>query len=202
MWAVIGLGNPGRRYAGTRHNVGCSLIRTLAREWKARPRKKKFSATVAETQRNGKKLILVEPRTYMNESGGAVKQILEGMKIGPADIVVVYDDLDIPLGQIRVRKEGSAGTHKGMKSIIREIGTPAFPRIRIGIGPLADREEAARFVLAPFAKDEMVALKNGQAKAREALELILDGSIVEAMNLFNQKETRQGGTKRGKIESR
>jgi PTH1 family peptidyl-tRNA hydrolase len=184
---VVGLGNPGRKYAGTRHNAGFSFVQLLARRAGVRVKKRKYSAKVAELPGAGEALVLAQPQTYMNMSGVAVKQILSGYGIGPENIVVVYDDLDIPLGQIRVRKEGSAGTHKGLRSIIREIGTPAFPRIRVGIGPLAEGEDAVRFVLAPFAKAERPRFEDALAKTDEALELILAGQIDLAMNRFNQK---------------
>lgn len=198
MWAVIGLGNPGRRYAGTRHNVGFIFVKNLARRWEVKLKKRKFAAKIAEVKRDKENLVLAQPQTYMNQSGLAVRQILEGYAITPENIVVVYDDLDIPLGQIRVRKEGSAGTHKGMRSIIQEIGTQNFPRIRVGIGPAADREDATRFVLASFAKEEIPTLERSLAKAQEALEMILAGRIETAMNEFNQKEKGPGNQEEGK----
>ena len=193
MWAVIGLGNPGRRYAKTRHNVGFSFIKSLARRWGVKLKKRKFAAKIAGIKKDEENLVLVQPQTYMNQSGLAVIEILRGYKITPENMVVVYDDLDIPLGQIRVRKEGRAGTHKGMRSIIQEIGTQSFPRIRVGIGPVAAREEATRFVLSPFTKEESPILEKSLAKTQEALEMILAGRIDKAMNEFNQKEKGPGG---------
>jgi PTH1 family peptidyl-tRNA hydrolase len=188
LWAVIGLGNPGRRYAGTRHNAGFIFVKSLARRWDIRLRKTKFGAKIAEVKRAEDKLVLAQPQTYMNNSGLAVEQIVKGYGIGPEDVIVVYDDLDIPLGQIRVRKEGSAGSHKGIRSVTAELGTSAFPRIRIGIGPLADREDATNFVLSPFTREETPLLEKSLANAREALEMILAGNIDRAMNTFNQRE--------------
>jgi PTH1 family peptidyl-tRNA hydrolase len=188
LWVIIGLGNPGRRYAKTRHNVGFFFIKRLARRWEVKLKKRKFAAKIAEVKINEEKLVLAQPQLYMNQSGSAVMRILEGYEISPENIIVVYDDLDIPLGQIRVRKEGSGGTHKGMRSIIQEIGTQSFPRIRVGIGPVADREEATRFVLSPFTEEEIPILEKSLAKAQEALEMILAGRIERAMNEFNQKE--------------
>ncbi len=188
MWAVIGLGNPGRRYSGTRHNAGFIFVKSLAREWDVRLRKRKFGAKIAEITRAEGRLVLAQPQTYMNNSGLAVEQIMKGYGLGPEDVIVVYDDLDIPLGQIRVRREGSAGSHKGLRSIIAELGTSLFPRIRIGIGPLADREDATSFVLSPFAQEEKLLLERSLANAREALEMILDGGIDRAMNTFNQRD--------------
>jgi PTH1 family peptidyl-tRNA hydrolase len=197
LWVVVGLGNPGRRYAGTRHNVGFSVVQRLARRWGVNLRRKKYAAKVAEVVRNEERLVLAQPQTYMNLSGTAVRAILKGYRIGPENIVVVYDDIDIPLGQIRVRKEGSGGTHNGMRSVIGELGTDAFARIRVGIGPLSDKEEATRFVLMPFAEEEGRILKKSLAKAAEALDMIIAGRIDQAMNEFNKKEKGPAGREKG-----
>jgi PTH1 family peptidyl-tRNA hydrolase len=197
LWAIIGLGNPGRRYAETRHNAGYSFVKKLARRWDARLKKRKYSSKIAEVERDDETLVLAQPQTYMNESGLAVVEMLEGYRIGPENIVVVYDDLDIPLGQIRVRKEGSAGTHKGLRSIINEVGTRAFPRIRVGIGPMVEPGDATKFVLSPFAREEIPILERSLAKAQEALEMILAGRIDKAMNEFNQREKEPAAKEKG-----
>lgn len=187
MWVVVGLGNPGRRYAGTRHNVGFLLVRRLARRWGVKFRKRKHGAKVAEAMRNNERLVLAQPQTYMNLSGKAVKQMVDGYRIPPQNLVVVYDDLDIPVGQIRVRKEGRPGSHKGMCSIVAEIGTAAFPRLRVGIGPHAEGDDAAEFVLSPFSREERPVLEDALVRAEDALEMVIDGRIDAAMNAFNQK---------------
>ena len=189
MWIVVGLGNPGREYAATRHNAGFLFIRRLARRWNVEVRKKKFSARVAEVKKSGERVVLAMPQTYMNLSGAAVRDMLAWYRAEPENAVVVYDDLDIPLGQIRVRQAGSPGTHKGLLSIAAELGTTSFPRIRLGIGPLAERADAVRFVLAPFSREERELLEDALARAEDALALILDGRIDQAMNTFNQKGT-------------
>jgi len=188
VWAVIGLGNPGRDYARTRHNVGARFIRELAEEWGVRLRKKKMHVRAAEVRRREGALVLAQPTTYMNQSGLAVRGILEGYGIPPRQAVIVYDDLDIPLGQIRVRRDGSAGSHNGLRSVVEELGTQAFPRIRVGIGPLDEGEDAVRFVLSPFRSEEMTRVKHSLKRAREALALILDGRIEAAMSTFNQRQ--------------
>lgn len=188
MWAIIGLGNPGQRYARTRHNVGRSFIGKLAAEWGVKLKKKGMRVRVAEIERGGKIVLLVQPMTYMNQSGLAVHDIMERYRIGPHQVVLIYDDLDIPLGQIRVRKAGSAGHHNGVRSVIEELGTQAFPRIRVGTGPLSDRSHAVRFVLSPFEDGEWPKLQEALKKTGQALSLILDGRIEQAMNRFNQKE--------------
>jgi PTH1 family peptidyl-tRNA hydrolase len=187
LWAVIGLGNPGRRYTGTRHNVGFVLVRRMARRWGAKFRTRKYGAKIAEVMRNDERLVLAQPQTYMNSSGTAVRQIVEAYRIPPQNLVVVYDDLDIPVGQIRLRKIGRAGSHKGMCSIVAEIGTAAFPRLRIGIGPLGQGDEATEFVLSPFSREELPVLEDALVRAEEALEMVVDGRIDAAMNAFNQR---------------
>ncbi len=187
MWAVIGLGNPGRRYSGTRHNIGFTFVRRVAKAWETRLKKRRFSSKIAEVEKENEKIMLVLPQTYMNNSGVAVKRILEGRNIQSEQLLVVYDDLDIPLGEIRIRKRGSSGTHKGMISIVQEIETTEFPRMRIGIGPLPPEEDAVDYVLSNFDEKESGLLEEGLKRASEALELILDGRVEAAMNTYNQR---------------
>lgn len=193
MWAVVGLGNPGRRYSGTRHNAGFLFVRSMAKTWKIRLKKRRFSSKIGEVERKSEKIMLALPQNYMNNSGVAVKQILAGRNIRPEKLIVVYDDLDIPLGEIRIRKAGSAGTHKGMGSVVREIETTKFSRMRLGIGPLPPGEDAVDYVLSAFEKREIPLLVEGLKKAQEALELILTGSVEEAMNTYNQRGKTAAG---------
>ncbi len=137
------------------------------------------------TEQHGEKILLVLPQTYMNNSGLAVKCVLESRGVSLDHLLVVYDDLDIPLGEIRIRTSGGAGTHNGMNSIIQEIQTTQFPRMRVGIGPLTPNETATDFVLAPFKEEEIPLLKTSLNAAQKALDLILKKNIEKAMNLFN-----------------
>ncbi len=194
MWAVVGLGNPGKQYAQTRHNVGFSFVRRVAKDWGVRLRKRSFSSKTQWAERGGIKILLATPQTYMNNSGLAVKQIIASGGIAPENLVIVYDDLDIPLGDIRIRKEGSAGTHKGMNSIVHELNSGRFPRIRVGTGPLPPGVDATDFVLSSFLDDEKPLLEQGLSKAQSALILILDEKIESAMNLYNQR-TQSGPEK-------
>ena len=187
MWAVVGLGNPGKKYKNTRHNVGFALIDRIAEEWGAGLKKRKRLFKSAQVQRGQKFVLLVKPWTYMNQSGLAVKAVVQRTGVMLDQLVVVYDDLDIPLGEIRIRREGGPGSHKGMISIIREIGDNRFPRVRIGIGPLPPNAEATDYVLSRFGNMDKPALSKGLGKAEEAVMLILDGKIAEAMNHFNRK---------------
>lgn len=187
MWLVVGLGNPGDEYAATRHNAGFMVVDRLARAWGVELRGRLFKSRTALARRAGEDVLLAEPKTYMNLSGTAVRAAIEGKGIGPDRLVVVYDDLDIPLGEIRVRKTGRPGTHKGMISIVSEIGSVEFPRIRVGIGPLPGGRDAADYVLEPFRKAERADLGLGLDQAAEALEMVLDGDIEKAMTRFNKR---------------
>jgi PTH1 family peptidyl-tRNA hydrolase len=185
VWAVVGLGNPGKLYSETRHNAGFALVKRMAREWQADPRGKRFQAKTAEVEHGGNRVFLALPQTYMNNSGLSVRDLLKGKRIEPESVLVIYDDLDIPIGDIRVRKHGTAGTHKGMQSIVRETGSTRFPRIRIGIGPLPPGRDASDFVISPFNRNEKILLAGALDKAREALLLVLAGRIDQAMTEFN-----------------
>jgi len=165
----------------------------VAKAWETKLRKRRFSSKIAEVEKEKERIMLVLPQTYMNNSGVAVKQIMEGRNIQPEQLLVVYDDLDIPLGEIRVRKRGSSGTHKGMRSIVQEIETTQFPRMRIGIGPLPAGEDAVEYVLSCFDETEGVLLEESLKSAREALEMILDGRVEAAMNMYNQRGKATAG---------
>ncbi len=187
MWLVVGLGNPGDEYAATRHNAGAMLVERLAAAWGVALRGRLFKSRTAVARRAGEDALLILPKTYMNRSGTAVRAAMAGKEIGPERLVVVYDDLDIPLGEIRVRKSGRPGTHKGMISVTGEIRTEEFARVRIGIGACPAGRDAADYVLEPFRKDERAGLAEGLERAAEALEMILDGGIERAMTRFNKR---------------
>ena len=192
MWLVVGLGNPGDEYAATRHNAGFMLVERIARAWGVELRGRLFKSRTALARRAGEEVLLVLPKTFMNRSGTAVRAALAGKEVPPERLVVVYDDLDIPLGEIRVRKSGRPGTHKGMISIAGEIRTDDYPRIRIGIGPCTAGRDAADFVLEPFKRDERADLEQGLEQAAEALEMVLDGGIERAMTRFNHRRAMAG----------
>lgn len=185
MWAVVGLGNPGRRYSATRHNVGFMFIKRLARDRDVKVKKRKFLSKTAEVEIAQERVVLAMPQTFMNKSGEAVRALLEGTGIEPGKLVVIYDDVDLPLGQIRVRKEGGAGTHKGMISIVEEIETTRFPRIRVGVGPFPDGGDRVDYVLSRFADSEKELVEQSLERAGRALALIMAGHIDQAMNSYN-----------------
>jgi PTH1 family peptidyl-tRNA hydrolase len=187
VWLVVGLGNPGFEYVYTRHNAGFMVVKSLSRSWGVQLKKKGFSSKLAEAEKIGVKIYLALPQTYMNLSGLAVKEMLVGFKIKPENLIVIYDDLDINLGEIRVRPQGSPGSHKGMKSIVQEIGTQVFPRIRVGIGPKPENQRVADFVLSDFSAAERQKFKIALDRAHQAVEMIIKGQISQAMNSFNRK---------------
>ena len=187
MWLVVGLGNPGEEYAATRHNAGFLLVRRFARSRGVELHGRAFKAKTAVVRGGDEDVLLALPQTFMNRSGVSVRDILAGREISPDRLIVVYDDLDIPLGEIRVRKRGSPGTHKGTISVVDLIRTREFPRIRIGIGPLPEGRDAADFVLEPFGRDERALLEASLADAEEALDMILTGGVDRAMTRFNHR---------------
>ena len=185
MWAVVGLGNPGKKYLKTRHNAGFLFVKRIAKAWDVRLRRRFYSCKGNRVIRADERILLAMPQTYMNRSGDAVKRILEGGEAVLSQLLVVYDDLDIPLGKIRVRKEGSSGSHQGMRSITGVLGSTCFPRIRVGIGPLPENRDAADFVLSPFLDEEWPLLERSLDQAQSALHLILADGIEKAMNRYN-----------------
>ena len=189
MWAVVGLGNPGRRYADNRHNVGFMFIKEVAGAWGVSIKKARFRSKTAEARRDGESVLLALPQTYMNSSGEAVGELVRGLRLESERLLVVYDDIDLPLGEIRIRKDGGPGTHKGMVSIVQDVGTARFPRIRIGIRPGSESGDIVRFVLSPFRRDERAILARALDEARDALEMIIAGRMDAAMNRYNGAST-------------
>lgn len=185
MKLIVGLGNPGKQYAETRHNVGFMVIERLARELKVPVAKKMFNALVGQGMLNNEKIILAMPQTYMNLSGQAVSSLLHWYKLAPADLVVVYDDLDLPAGTLRLRPAGGSGGHRGMQSIIAALGTENFVRLRVGIGrPPAEEMETADYVLSRLDLREMEDVL--QSAAAAVLCLLREG-LEKAMNLYNRR---------------
>lgn len=184
MYIIAGLGNPGKEYAGTRHNVGYDVIDYLVEKYNLRTNKLKFNSVYWEIQINGEKVMLVKPVTYMNRSGIAISEIVKFYKVPLENLIVIYDDIDIPLGTLRIRPHGSAGTHNGMKSIISSLGDDKFPRIRIGI----DRNpnmDLADYVLQRFSAEERNTIEPIIKLAAEAGEEIVKSNLDSAMQKYN-----------------
>ncbi len=188
MWLVVGLGNPGRDYVNTRHNAGFLALKRTAASWGVRFTRRRGGVKTGSAERFGEDILLALPQTYMNRSGIAVRALMSRRGLAPERLIVVYDDLDIDLGEIRIRKAGSPGTHKGLKSVSEEIGSRDFARIRIGIGPLPTGGDATSFVLSRFSRDEKPLLDEALARAQEALALLLAGETDKAMVLFNRRK--------------
>lgn len=183
MYIIAGLGNPGKEYTSSRHNSGFMALEFLAERLNVKLNKLKFNSVYGETFINGEKVMLVKPVTYMNRSGIAIGEIMKFYKVPTENLIVIYDDIDIALGTIRIRPNGSPGTHNGMKSIIQSIGTN-FPRIRIGIGR-NENMDLADYVLQKFSPDEKETLKPIIEKAAEAAVEIIENNVESAMQKFN-----------------
>ncbi len=183
---IVGLGNPGAEYAGTRHNAGFLAVEKLAgRRAAGWTYQKKFNARVARVERDGTKALLCEPRTFMNSSGEAVQPLMTFYRIAVARLLVVVDDADLPLGEIRLRPGGSSGGHHGLESIEQHLGTNGFARQRIGIGRMAGAREITDHVLGRFRPTETTAVEKVLAAACDQLECWLTAGIQKAMNQFN-----------------
>ena len=193
MKLVIGLGNPGPRYAGTRHNVGFEAVDLLARrhgaQWAAAPRG--IEAMVAPWRMGG--AIFAKPLTFMNLSGGAIVPLLQFYKIEPADLLVIVDEVQLETGRLRIRPSGSAGGHNGLKSIIGSLGSEQFPRLRIGVGRGDSRRDLADHVLAKFDADERPVIEDAVARAADAAEIFVSDGPAEAMSRFNRKAEAGSG---------
>lgn len=180
---VIGLGNPGAKYANTRHNAGFFVVDELARRLDAPESRKRFKGEVSEARRGSAKFILVQPQTYMNDSGITVREAVQWYKTPLDQVLIVVDDLDIPFGELRLRSRGSAGGHNGLKSIIGILGTQELPRLRVGIG--RGRHATISHVLSRFTAEEEAHLQTVIARAADVVELWADRGIIEAMNIAN-----------------
>lgn len=183
---IVGLGNPGDKYEYTRHNTGFLTLDRLATEENFRINKIKFKSLMGEVRLNGHRCLVIKPQTFMNNSGEAVREVCTFYKIPPENVIVIFDDISLPCGKLRVRRKGSDGGHNGIKSIIYHLKSDAFPRIKVGVGAKPHPDyDLADWVLSTFKKDEMEELKSAIEKACEAIRLIADGKTDQAMNKFN-----------------
>ena len=187
MKLIVGLGNPGSKYALTRHNVGFMVIDQLALKWEKPVWQHKESALIAEYHR-GERILLVKPQTFMNDSGVAVSALTRFFKVAETDILVVHDDLDLAVGKLRLRAKGSSGGHRGIESILLLGGTDNFARLKIGIGHPAGMRSVIDHVISPFTSDEASLIKDTIARSVLAVEAWLAVGITEAMNEFNKNK--------------
>jgi PTH1 family peptidyl-tRNA hydrolase len=185
MKMIVGLGNPGAKYAGTRHNVGFEVLGKLGRKYATGPVRSKFQAEIAEADLAGEKVLLVTPLTYMNNSGSSVLAARDFYKVELSDILVVCDDFNLPLAKLRFRATGSAGGQKGLDDILRRLGNQAVPRLRIGIGAPPPRWDVADYVLSRFKKDEQSDVEFAVDRAVEASAEWVSQGIAHCMNKYN-----------------
>jgi PTH1 family peptidyl-tRNA hydrolase len=188
MFIIVGLGNPTPEYEGTRHNVGFEVIDALARKYNIDVDTKKHRAYIGKGMIEGQKVILAKPQTYMNLSGESVRSLLDYYKVDEEqELLVIYDDISLGVGQIRIRAKGSAGGHNGIKNIIANLGTDVFPRIKIGVGEKPKKYDLADYVLGHFSKEDRELMEEGYDRADHAVGMILNGEIEAAMNQYNRK---------------
>ncbi len=185
MKVIVGLGNPGGQYAETRHNIGFVVVDSLAEELKLEYRSK-FQGLLGEGKLDGEKIFLLKPQTYMNLSGRSVRELANFMKIPVGDILTIHDDMDLPFGKMRLRSSGSPGGHNGIRSIIGELGTEEFWRLKIGVGRPPHNWDPARYVLAPFVPEELKLMDDIIDRALKAIRLWALGESTKAMNLYNR----------------
>lgn len=187
MYYIVGLGNPGIQYENTRHNAGFIAIDYLARKYSIDVRKIKFKSLIGQGVISGQKVMLVKPQTYMNNSGEAIREIYNYFDFDHDKLIVIYDDIDIDFGSIRIRKKGSAGTHNGMKSIIYNLEFDDFPRIKVAVDKKPSYMDLANFVLSGFSKQEAKIIEEEVKLTSDAIEMILEEGIEKSMSMFNSK---------------
>ena len=192
MFIIAGLGNPTKQYEGTRHNVGFEVIDRISEKYNIDVDVKKHRALIGKGIIQGQKVILAKPQTYMNLSGESVRSLLDYYKVDEEhELIVIYDDISLDVGQLRIRAKGSAGGHNGMKNIIAHLGSQVFPRIKVGVGEKPAKYDLADYVLGHFSKGEAKLMDEGYDHAVHAVELIVSGQINEAMNEYNRKKKEE-----------
>ena len=184
-FCVVGLGNPGEEYRTTRHNVGFRVVDVVAARWNVDIRRPEFRALTAEAMLGRSMVLLMKPQTFMNSSGRSVAEALTNLALPPERLIAIYDDLDLPVGRIRVRPDGGTGGHRGVASLTEHLGTNAFARVRLGIGRPPEGCAVIDYVLSPFAADDAVEMARVVSRAADAVECIVTDGIVAAMEAFN-----------------
>lgn len=185
-YLVVGLGNPGDKYENTRHNCGFMMLDSLCEKYNCSIDKRKFRGFTGECNIGDNRILLLKPDTFMNNSGISVKQATDFYKIKPEQVIIVFDDISLSAGKLRIRRKGGDGGHNGIKSIVSELNSEDFPRIKIGVGSKPDGWDLADWVLSSFEKDEKQSMKESFAKAVSALECMVNESIDSAMNKYSK----------------
>lgn len=188
MYIIIGLGNPSREYEHTRHNIGFDVITRISNDYNIPMDFKKHKAICGKGMIEGEKVILAKPQTYMNLSGESVRELADFYKVPNENIIIIYDDISLDVGQLRIRQKGSAGGHNGIKSIIAHLGTQEFPRIKVGVGDKPKGWDLADYVLSRFQGEDAVIIKDAVSKSSQAVKAIINHGLDSAMNLYNRKE--------------
>lgn len=183
MFLIVGLGNPGIQYENTRHNIGFKVIDNISKEYNIEINRQKFKGVYGEGFINGEKVILLKPTTYMNLSGESIREVVDFYKLTCEDIVVIYDDISLDVGRLRIREKGSAGGHNGIKSIIAHLGTDVFTRIKVGVGQ--PNVDLVNYVLGKFTDEEMEVLSESIDASTKAVSEIIKNDVNTAMNKFN-----------------
>jgi len=193
LYIIVGLGNPGKRYENTRHNVGFDTIDYLSAKYGIKVSKLKHKALIGDGSIQGTRVLLVKPQTFMNLSGESVRDIVEWYRAPLQNVIIIYDDTDLPPGRVRIRPKGSSGTHNGMKSVIYQLQSDEFPRIRIGIGKRPENWDLADYVLSKINVEERKLIDESILKAAQAVVEITKSGIEAAMNVYNRQEARDEG---------
>lgn len=186
MKLIVGLGNPGAAYSETRHNVGFKALDRVASDLNTSFDREKYKGLIARVSAEGQQVMLLKPMTFMNVSGESVALAARNRVNEPSDLLVVYDDVELPLGSIRIRAQGSAGTHNGMKSVLERVGTDEVPRLRMGVGKETGGSDLSDFVLGRFAPHEKKVVEQMVVRASEAVMCYLRSGLIEAMNAYNE----------------
>lgn len=193
MKALIGLGNPGAKYKGTRHNIGFEVLAEIARRCAAAKPKNRFDAEVSEGAFGNERVLLVAPQTFMNCSGRSVRQLLDFYQLGPGELLIICDDINLPVGRLRMRGSGTAGGQKGLADILRHLGANDVPRLRIGVSRPPENRDAADYVLARFSKSERSTIDAAVGRAADAAEVWVQQGVAAAMNRFNAASPADAG---------
>jgi len=194
VWVIVGLGNPGRRYARSLHNVGFRVVDRLAARWGVGVTREAHQALVGEARRGAERVLLVKPQTFMNGAGAAVGSIQRFYRVSPSQLLAVHDDVDLALGRLRLRVGGGPGGHRGVESCIAAVGEGNFPRLKVGVGRPPAGFDTADYVLATPLPEALEVLAAAEERAGEAIELVLAEGVDRAMNRINQREAAHGGS--------
>ena len=195
MRIIIGLGNPTEKYQATRHNIGWDAITRISDDFRIPLNQKKHKAICGSGYIEGEKVILAQPLTYMNLSGESVRELVDFYKVDPEDIIVIYDDISLDVGRLRIRKKGSAGGHNGIKSIISHLGTDEFPRIKVGVGEKPKDWDLADYVLSRFKGEEEATIREALKDVSDSCRMIIVDGMDAAMNIYNKKKLQDEQTK-------